>query len=201
MRVGLTGSIATGKSTVANMLKELGAYIIDSDEIAHDALKKTEKPYKQILDAFGSSILDNQGNIDRKKLGSIVLNNKQKLALLESIIHPYVQQKRKEIEESILQQNQKAIIIYDVPLLFEKHLESNFDKIIVVYVPKDVQIKRLMKRQNITYDEALNLINLQICIEEKKKKADFVIDNSYSLESTKKQVQEVFKKVILMSYI
>lgn len=195
MRVGLTGSIATGKSSVANMLKELGAYIIDADEIAHDALKKTEKPYKQILDVFGSNILDEQGNIDRKKLGSIVLNDKQKLAVLESIIHPYVQQKRKEIEESILQQDRNAVIIYDVPLLFEKHLENSFDKIIVVYVPKDIQIKRLMKRQNISYDEALNLINLQICIEEKKKKADFVIDNSYSLENTKKQVLEVFKKL------
>jgi len=199
MRVGLTGSIATGKSSVANMLKELGVYIIDADEIAHDALKKTEKPYKQILDVFGSNILDEQGNIDRKKLGSIVLNDKQKLAVLESIIHPYVQQKRKEIEESILQNDRNAVIIYDVPLLFEKHLENSFDKIIVVYVPKDIQIKRLMKRQNISYDEALNLINLQICIEEKKKKADFVIDNSYSLENTKKQVLEVFKK--LMSYI
>jgi len=199
MRVGLTGSIATGKSSVANMLKELGAYIIDADEIAHDALKKKEKPYKQILDVFGSNILDEQGNIDRKKLGSIVLNDKQKLAVLESIIHPYVQQKRKEIEESILQNDRNAVIIYDVPLLFEKHLENSFDKIIVVYVPKDIQIKRLMKRQNISYDEALNLINLQICIEEKKKKADFVIDNSYSLENTKKQVLEVFKK--LMSYI
>jgi dephospho-CoA kinase len=195
MRVGLTGSIATGKSSVANMLKELGAYIIDADEIAHDALKKTEKPYKQILDVFGSNILDEQGNIDRKKLGSIVLNDKQKLAVLESIIHPYVQQKRKEIEESILQQDRNAVIIYDVPLLFEKHLENSFDKIIVVYVPKDIQIKRLMKRQNIAYAEALNLINLQICIEEKKKKADFVIDNSYSLENTKKQVLEVFKKL------
>jgi dephospho-CoA kinase len=195
MRVGLTGSIATGKSSVANMLKELGAYIIDADEIAHDALKKTEKPYKQILDVFGSNILDEQGNIDRKKLGSIVLNDKQKLAVLESIIHPYVQQKRKEIEESILQQDRNAVIIYDVPLLFEKHLENSFDKIIVVYVPKDIQIKRLMKRQNIAYGEALNLINLQICIEEKKKKADFVIDNSYSLENTKKQVLEVFKKL------
>jgi dephospho-CoA kinase len=195
MRVGLTGSIATGKSSVANMLKELGAYIIDADEIAHEALKKTEKPYKQILNVFGSNILDEQGNIDRKKLGSIVLNDKQKLAVLESIIHPYVQQKRKEIEESILQHDRNAVIIYDVPLLFEKHLENSFDKIIVVYVPKDIQIKRLMKRQNISYDEALNLINLQICIEEKKKKADFVIDNSYSLENTKKQVLEVFKKL------
>lgn len=195
MRIGLTGSIACGKSTVANILKELGAYVIDADEIAHEALKKTEKPYKQILEAFGSSILDEQGNIDRKKLGKIVLKDKQKLTLLESIIHPYVQQKRKEIEESILQKDRNAVIIYDVPLLFEKHLENSFDKIIVVYAPKDIQIERLMKRQNLTYDEALNLINLQICIEEKKKKADIVIDNSYSLENTKKQVFEVFKKL------
>jgi dephospho-CoA kinase len=195
MRIGLTGSIATGKSTVANILKELGAYVIDADEIAHDALKKTEKPCKQILDVFGSSILDEQGNIDRKKLGSIVFNDEQKLAILESIIHPYVQQRRKEIEESILQQDRDAVIIYDVPLLFEKHLENSFDKIIVVYVPKDIQIERLIKRQNMAYDEALNLINLQICIEEKKEKADFVIDNSYSLENTKKQVTEVFKKL------
>lgn len=195
MRIGLTGSIACGKSTVANMFKELGAYIIDADEIAHEALKKTEKPYKQILNVFGFSILDENKNIDRKKLGSIVLKDKQKLAVLESIIHPYVQQKRKEIEELILQKDKNAIIIYDVPLLFEKQLESSFDKIIVVYVPKDIQIERLMKRQNLTYDEALNLVKLQMDIEEKKKQADFVIDNSYSLEDTRKQVIEVFKKL------
>ncbi len=195
MRIGLTGSIACGKSTVSNMFKELGAYIIDSDEIAHDALKKTEKPYKQVLEIFGDSILDEQGNIDRKKLGKIVLNDKSKLAILESIIHPYINEKRQEIENAILKENKNAIIVYDVPLLFEKQLEKNFDKVIVVYANKNVQIERLMKRQNLTYDEALKLINLQMDVEEKKKRADFVIDNSYSLEETKKQVLEIFEKL------
>ncbi|WP_291492649.1 dephospho-CoA kinase [Desulfurella sp.] len=201
MRVGLTGSIATGKSTVANMFRELGAHVIDSDEISHTALKKTQKTHKQIVEVFGESILDENGDIDRKKLGAIVFNDKQKLTLLESIIHPYVQQKRKEIEESILKKEKNAVIIYDVPLLFEKHLESSFDKTIVVYAKKEIQIERLMKRQNLTYDEALKLINLQMDIEEKKQKADFVIDNSYSLENTKKQVVRLFEKIKLMSYI
>ncbi|MGC8789953.1 MAG: dephospho-CoA kinase [Desulfurella sp.] len=201
MRVGLTGSIATGKSTVANMFKELGAYVIDADEIAHDALKKNQNTHKQIIEVFGESILDENGNIDRKKLGAIVFNDKQKLTLLESIIHPFVQQKRREIEESILKKEKNAIIIYDVPLLFEKHLEDSFDKIIVVYAKKEIQIERLMKRQNLTYDEALKLINLQMDIEEKKQRADFVIDNSYSLEDTKKQVAKLFEKIKLMSYI
>ncbi len=195
MRIGLTGSIACGKSTVSNMFKELGAYIIDSDEIAHDALKKTEMPYKQVLEIFGDSILDEQGNIDRKKLGKIVLNDKSKLAILESIIHPYINEKRQEIENAILKENKNAIIVYDVPLLFEKQLEKNFDKVIVVYANKNVQIERLMKRQNLTYDEALKLINLQMDVEEKKKRAGFVIDNSYSLEETKKQVLEIFEKL------
>ncbi len=195
MRVGLTGSIACGKSTVASMFKEFGAYVIDADEIAHSALKKTEKPYKLIVEAFGTSILDENKDIDRKKLGAIVFSDKQKLAMLEAIIHPYVQEKRREIENFILEKNKNAIIIYDVPLLFEKHLEDSFDKIVVVYTKKDVQIERLIKRQNLTYTEAQKLINLQIDIEEKKKKADFVIDNSYSLEYTKKQVEEIFKKL------
>ncbi len=196
MRIGLTGSIACGKSTVSNMFKELGAYIIDSDEIAHEALKKTEKPYKEVLEIFGDSILDEQGNIDRKKLGKIVLSDKSKLAILESIIHPYINQKRKEIEDAIFKENKNAIIIYDVPLLFEKQLEKNFDKIIVVYANKNAQIERLTKRQNLTYDEALKLIGLQMDVEEKKKRADFVIDNSYSLGETKKQVLEIFKKYV-----
>lgn len=195
MRIGLTGSVATGKSTVASIFKAFGAYIIDADEISHKALAKGEITYKKILDEFGDKILDDNGNIDRKKLGNIVLKDKAKLAILESIIHPYVQEKRKEIEKSILEKDANAIIIYDVPLLFEKHLESSFDKIIVVYTNKSTQIERLMKRQNLTYNEALGLINLQIDIEEKKKMADFVIDNSCSIENTRKQVEEIFKKL------
>lgn len=195
MRVGLTGSVATGKSTVASIFKEFGVYIIDADEISHNALAKGEITYKKVLDKFGDKILDDNGNIDRKKLGNIVLKDKTKLAILESIIHPYVQEKRREIEKSILEKDKNAIIIYDVPLLFEKHLESSFDKIIVVYTNKPTQIERLMKRQNLTSDEALNLINLQMDIEGKKRRADFVINNSYSIEDTRKQVKEIFKKL------
>lgn len=197
MRIALTGSIACGKSTIAKLLGHLGAHIIDADKIAHQALKKNEKTYFKIIEIFGKDVLDEEGNIDRKKLGSIVFEDKEKLKALELIIHPFVQSQRKEIEDDILDKDKKAIIIYDVPLLFEKHLESDFDKIIVVYLDKKTQIKRLMKRENISCKEALRLISLQMDIKEKVKRADFVIDNSHSLEDTKKQVLDLWQHIYL----
>ena len=193
--IGLTGSIATGKSTVARVFKDLGFYVIDADEIAHSVYKKGEKAYFEILKAFGKSILDENGEINRKKLGKLVLNDKKKLSLLEKIVHPLVEQKRLEILRRIKNEDPRAFVIYDVPLLFEKNLKSMFDCVIVVYVPQEIQIKRLMKRDRISKDEALKKVSLQLSIEEKKRLADIVIDNSKTLKETQKQVEDIVKKI------
>ncbi len=195
MLVGLTGSIATGKSTVAKIFKKLGCYIIDADDIAHRAYEKGTKSYKKIVEEFGKEILDKNDNIDRKKLGRIVLNNKKLLEKLESIVHPEVERIRNAAIEDITKKDKNAIIIYDVPLLFEKNLEGMFDYTIVVYADMDTEIKRLIERNSIDKKEAIKRILLQMSIEEKKKKADFVIDNSGSLDSAKRQIQDLFFKL------
>ncbi len=195
MFVGLTGSIATGKSTVGKFLKEIGCYIIDADDVAHRVYEKNKPAYKKIVKEFKEGILDKNGNIDRKKLGGIVLNDKHLLKKLEGIVHPEVEHIRNKMVRKITKKDEHAVIVYDVPLLFEKNLEGIFDYTIVVYLSKDKEIKRLIERNGFDKDEAIKRIALQMPIEEKVRKADFVIDNSGSLENTKKQVQELFVKL------
>jgi len=193
--VGLTGSIATGKSTVAEMFREFGFYIIDADELAHSVYKKGEAAYHRIIEKFGKSVLDKNGEIDRKKLGELVFRDKEKLKIIENIVHPAVEVKREEIFNEIRKEDPNARVIYDVPLLFEKNLKNMFDCVVVVYCPPSLQIQRLMIRDGISKSEALKKLNLQISIEEKRKMADIVIDNSGSLENTYKQVMEIVKRI------
>lgn len=190
--VGLTGSIATGKSTVAKFLKALGCYIIDADDIAHTVYKRGTKSYRKIIEKFGKNILDKNSSIDRKKLGNIVLKDRKKLIKLEEIVHPEVEHLRNKMIEEIVTKDRHAIIIYDVPLLFEKNLNGLFDCTVVVYTDKDTEIGRLMTRNSFDKDEAIKRISLQMPIEEKIERADFVIDNSGSLDSTKKQTEKLF---------
>ncbi len=193
--IGLTGSIATGKSTVARMFKKRGFYVIDADELAHSVYKRGERAYFRLIEVFGRGILDENGEIDRKKLGALVINDKEKLKTLESIVHPEVERKRREIVEGIKRENPDAVIIYDVPLLFEKHLQKLFDCVIVVYTMPEIQIKRLMERDGIDEDEAKKKIAMQLSIEKKRELADVVIDNSDGIDHTERQVEEVAKRI------
>ncbi len=193
--IGLTGSISTGKSTVAKMFKEKGCYIIDADTIAHGVYKKGKNAYNKIIQTFGKEILDKNGNIDRKKLGSLVLKDKGKLKKLESIVHPEVEKERNKKIKEITRKNRDAVIIYDVPLLFEKNLQDMFDYTVVVYTDKDTEIRRLMNRDKISQEEAIKKISMQMSIEDKAKMADFVIDNSKDLDYTKKQVEVLLKNI------
>ena len=193
--IGLTGSIATGKSTVARMFKESGFYVIDADELAHSVYRKGEKSYFRLIEVFGRGILDERGEMDRKKLGTLVIKDRDKLKILEGIVHPEVERKREEIIESIKKKNPDALVIYDVPLLFEKNLEELFDCVIVVYTEPERQIKRLMERDGITEDEAKRKIAMQLSIEKKRELADVVIDNSNGIDYTRKQVKEIAEKI------
>ncbi|WP_025209207.1 dephospho-CoA kinase [Hippea sp. KM1] len=193
--IGLTGSIATGKSFVGAMFGQLGCYVIDADELAHGVYAKGEKAYFEIIKAFGDGVLDEEGNIDRKKLGRIVLKDREKLRLLEGIVHPQIEKKRKELLDEIEKRDKNAIVIYDVPLLFEKNLASLFDCVIVVWADEDTQLKRLMQRNGLSKEEALKRIRLQMPVDEKKRLADIVIDNSDGIERTKAQVLAVFEKI------
>ncbi|AZV50571.1 dephospho-CoA kinase [Bacillus halotolerans] len=188
--IGLTGGIASGKSTVANMLIDKGITVIDADIIAKQAVEKGMPAYRQIIDEFGEDILLENGDIDRRKLGALVFTNEQKRLALNSIVHPAVREEMlKRRNESIA--NQETFVVLDIPLLFESKLESLVDKIIVVSVTKELQLERLTKRNQLTEEEALSRIRSQIPLEEKVSRADNVIDNSGTLEETKQQLEEI----------
>lgn len=188
--IGLTGGIASGKSTVANMLIDKGITVIDADIIAKQAVEKGMLAYRQIIDEFGEDILLENGDIDRRKLGALVFTNEQKRLALNSIVHPAVREEMlKRRDESIA--NQETFVVLDIPLLFESKLESLVDKIIVVSVTKELQLERLTKRNQLTEEEALSRIRSQIPLEEKVSRADNVIDNSGTLEETKQQLEEI----------
>lgn len=188
--IGLTGGIASGKSTVANMLIDKGITVIDADIIAKQAVEKGMPAYRQIIDEFGEDILLENGDIDRRKLGAMVFTNEQKRLTLNSIVHPAVREEMlKRRDESIA--NQETFVVLDIPLLFESKLESLVDKIIVVSVTKELQLERLIKRNQLTEEEALSRIRSQMPLEEKVSRADNVIDNSGTLEETKQQLEEI----------
>lgn len=160
--IGLTGSIASGKSTVTNYLLNKGYCVIDADAISHHALHQGTKCYEKVKSLF--DCLDENGNIDRKALGKIVFYDHKKKKQLEDIIHPYVKDELKEIEKC-----QQDILFLDVPLLYETQMDVLCDQVIVVYVDESLQIQRLMKRNNILKEEAGHLIHQQISIEEKRR--------------------------------
>lgn len=187
--IGITGSIAVGKSTVTNYLLQHGYQVLDADEFSHKALQKGTISYQQVVKTF--DCLDNDGNIDRKKLGSIVFNDVSQKEKLEAIIHPYVIEcLKKGIEDCC-----EEMIFLDIPLLYEAHLEYLCDKIIVVYIDEKLQLERLMKRNHIDEDEARLLIASQISIEEKRKLADYVIDNREYFEVLYKRIDEILEVI------
>uniref|UniRef100_UPI0013BE988C dephospho-CoA kinase n=1 Tax=Carboxydothermus ferrireducens TaxID=54265 RepID=UPI0013BE988C len=191
--IGLTGGIASGKSTVSRILQELGFAIIDADRIARDILTPGHPAYQKVIDTFGKNILTEDGQIDRAKLGKIVFGNREKLLVLNSITHPEV---LKEIRKKIKELTSSGIdwIVLDIPLLFEAKMTSLVDEIWVVYVPEEEQLKRLMARNGFSRDEALARIRAQMPLEEKVKLADVVIDNSGSIESTREQILTILQK-------
>ncbi|MEA2087905.1 MAG: dephospho-CoA kinase, partial [Candidatus Caldatribacteriota bacterium] len=192
--VGLTGGIVGGKSTVASMFKNLGAKIIDADKLGHSVILPNKPVWKKIVKIFGKDILQNDLTIDREKLGKIVFANQILLKKLNEITHPEITKIiKKEINLGKNKtHNQKKIIIIDAALIYEAKIDGLMDKIIVVYIDEDEQIKRLIKRNNLSKDEALQRIKSQMPIEEKIKMADYVIDNSSSLDKTREQVEKIW---------
>lgn len=188
--VGLTGGIASGKSTVSNMLKEMKITVIDADVEARLAVKKGEPAYLQIVKEFGQSILMPDGEIDRPKLGSIIFYNDQKRQLLNQIVHPEVRRRMTRQKEAAIAREEK-IIILDIPLLFESKLMFMVDKIVLVYVDQNIQIQRLMERNNLTYEDAMARVKSQMPLSEKVGLANEVINNNGTLQETENQLEEL----------
>ncbi|MGB6371545.1 MAG: dephospho-CoA kinase [Atribacterota bacterium] len=187
MIVGLTGGIVGGKSTVASMLRDLGAKIVDADELGHSVMLPYRPAWKKIIRLFGKDILQNNLNIDREKLGKIVFTNQTLLKKLNEITHPEIIKLIKKEINLVRNKthNQEKILIIDAALIYEAKMDRLMDKIIVVYINEDEQIKRLIKRNNLSKEEALQRIKSQMPMKEKVKMADYVIDNSNSLDKTK----------------
>jgi dephospho-CoA kinase len=194
--IGLTGGIATGKSTVSTILENAGAVIIDADRIARQVVKRNLPAYRQIVDAFGERVLLPDAEIDRTALGHLIFNDPRKKQLLNTIVHPYVRRETNRQLKHIEHIDPDALVILDIPLLFEAGMRKGLSEVIVVYAPEDIQIKRLMIRDHISQEEALARIRSQIPIEEKKSLASMVIDNSGTLEHTRKQTLEIFQRLI-----
>jgi dephospho-CoA kinase len=189
--VGLTGSVGTGKSTVTNFFKELGAYIIDWDELALEITRPHSRAWEKIVDYFGKGILNDDLTINRQKLAEIVFSDREKLEKLNQIVHPGVFKEDKRITNEIKSLDPDALIIKDIPLLFEVVRPTFVNKIIVVAASEQTQLSRL-EEKGMSREDAQNRIKSQLPLEEKIKSADFVINNDGSLEETKKQVEKIY---------
>jgi dephospho-CoA kinase len=190
MIIGLTGGIASGKSTVSEMLKKRGIPVIDADLIAREVVEVGKKAYTEIVNAFGKEILNEDLTINRARLGSIVFQNEDKREQLNSIVHPEVRLEMKRRQEQLISEGAKAVVL-DIPLLFESNLKHLVDKVIVVYTGEKNQLERLMKRNNFSKKEALSRINAQMPLKEKVKFADAVINNDGTLEETEQQLENI----------
>ncbi len=192
MKVGLTGGIGAGKSTVADMFSKLGAVVVRSDELARQVIEPNTPGFQKVLSRFGNQILQENGSIDRQKLAQIVFNDSKALKDLEEIIHPLVRNKTNELIDS---QTQETIVVNEVPLLLEKNMENLFDFLVVVVSSEKNRINRLLKR-GISEEEAMKRMRLQVNDELRKSSADFLISNDGSIDQLEADVAKVWQALL-----
>ncbi|GAX89498.1 dephospho-CoA kinase [Effusibacillus lacus] len=195
MIVGLTGGIATGKSTVSQMFRELGAPIVDADVIARTVVEPGRPAWRDIVSHFGEDILLSDRTIDRPKLGGIVFSNAAERDKLNRIVHPRVRKEAGRQVAEYLRKDPNRPVIQDVPLLIETGLYRQMDKVILVYVDEQTQLHRLMERDGVSEKEAMKRIRAQMPIEDKKSYADYVIDNRGGLDQTRRQVMRIWEEL------
>jgi dephospho-CoA kinase len=191
--LGVTGGIASGKTTVANMLKELGAPIVDFDLISRQVVDPGQPALKDIVDYFGKQVLKEDGTMDRKKVSDIVFRDFEKRKKLESFIHPRLGEIVNRQINEYAARDPEAIIQVVVPLMIEFNMQWMYHKLLLVYIPREMQVERLAKRDGISREEAAQILKSQLPIDEKLGYADFVIHNDKSLEETRRQVEELWQ--------
>lgn len=191
-KIGLTGGIASGKSVVSNYLKDKGYTVLDADIYAKNVLNKGTEGLKKVVEHFGEDVLEDDGTLNRKKLGDIVFNDKDELAVLNNITHPIIRRNMDRDTEKFIKDGH---VFSDIPLLYENKLEDQFDFVIVVYVDTETQIKRLMKRNDYTLEEAKARINSQLPLSKKKEDADVVLDNRGSLDELYREIDELLEQL------
>lgn len=192
---GLTGGIASGKTTVAAMFGELGAKIIDADEIGHQLLRAGTPTFDKVVSLFGREILDAAGQINRRRLGEIVFADASKLAALNAVIHPAILARRLELVAAYAAEDPEAVVISDAALLYEARIEAYFLRIIVAWCAPEQQLARLMAKTGLSPEAAKRRIDAQMPADEKRRRADYVIDCSGSIEETGRQVEALYPEL------
>ncbi|RII26442.1 MAG: dephospho-CoA kinase [Geobacter sp.] len=194
--IGLTGGIASGKSTAAKILAELGAAVIDADQLARDVVRPGEPAHRAIVAAFGTSVLNDDGTINRAALGNLVFADAAARSRLEAITHPAIALRAKELLTE-LRRRKTPLAIYMAPLLIEAGIIDRVDEIWVVYVDRETQLRRLMLRDGLSETGALQRIASQMPMEEKRERAQVVIDNRGTEEEMVRQIREIWERKIL----
>ena len=195
LRVGLTGSIATGKSFVSGVLVGLGCHMVDADQLARKVVEPGTEGLRRIVEEFGPVSLREDGTLDRAALSSIIFADAEKRALMNSIIHPLIIAEQGALLKEWELEDPRGVGIVDAALLIESGGSRRFDKIIVVHCRPEGQLERLMRRNSLSREDALARINAQLSQEEKLKHADFAIDTSGSFEETRARVEEVYEQL------
>jgi dephospho-CoA kinase len=192
---GLTGGVASGKSTAARMFEALGARIIDADRMGHECLLASEPTYPKIVKTFGEVILDDSGAIDRRRLGAMVFADAEKLRQLNAIVHPRIIARVEELARRYQAESPGSVVVVDAALIFEAGIGGHFAKIVVAWCRPEQQVERLMAKTGLSRAEAEQRIASQMPAEEKRRRADYLIDCSGSLEHTRTQVELVYAEL------
>jgi len=196
--VGLTGGVATGKSTVAKMFKQCGAAVINADLLARQVVEPGKPAWRAIVKLFGKTVLNQDRSLDRQALGSIIFHNPKKRRQLERIIHPRVAREQARLTKAITRKDPNAVVIYEVPLLFEAGVDKRVDKIIVVTADRNIQIARLKKRDGLSRAEAIRRIRSQMPLAKKTQQADHLLNGTLPRPSLRRQVGQLFRNLRLL---
>ena len=199
LKVGLTGGIASGKSTVSRSFARLGAQILDADEVAREVVLPGKPAWTKLREAFGSEFFHADGRLNRSKLRQLIFADPEQRSRLNAIVHPEVMREIDLKSGQLTASVKDALVLVDVPLLLEVGVAHRFDKVIVVYASESVQIERLMQRDGISEEEARQALRAQIPLSRKLEQADYVIDNSGSPEETRMQVEKVWQELLALA--
>ena len=195
MRVGLTGGVASGKSTVSAILAELGAVVIDADLLAREVVAPGTDGLAAVVGVFGPDVLGSDGALDRPRLGALVFADPERRRALEAIIHPRVRSRAAEIEAAALVDGADALVVHDIPLLAESGQAGSFDAVVVVDVPPDVQVDRMVRIRGMSAEEARAWIAAQATREERLAVATYVVDNTGTFDDLRARVEEIYREL------